>query len=92
MRSAGRKRKGNPYAALGGDSDSDDDSGERCSSGTGLAGGGSTERLAFVSPTAFSGVSGGGGSGSGSGVWGLGAGAGVWGAAQTANDVEDPEL
>lgn len=93
VRSAGRKRKGNPYAALGGDSDSDDDSNEHRSGGMGLAGGGSSKPLAFVSPTPFSGVSsGGGGSGAGSGAWGLGGGAGVWGAAQTTNNDEDPDL
>lgn len=69
VRSAGRKRKGNPYAALGDDDDESDSDGEPSSSMIGLGfssdvpgGGGrvtTAPDLTFASPSDFKGFSGG---------------------------------
>lgn len=95
VRSAGRKRKGNPYAALGDDSDSDDSNGTNSSS-KGLAGGGgsSSKGLTFASPSGFARLSGGASAGSGGSLMAGRGGFAFAGPAQTqaASDDYDPDL
>eukprot|EP00904_Undaria_pinnatifida_P001511 jgi/Undpi1/11360/HiC_scaffold_30.g13657.m1 len=105
VRSAGRKRKGNPFAALGGGDDSDSESEDsqqpKWRGGAGLGGGSSSGSsaagLSFASSADFLGfsqASGGSGSGVSGAGWSSRAGGGVapLQEAGAGNGDEDPDL